>query len=177
MCFRLIEAEKAQHPGCLLCSVLGVSRAGYYAWKDRPISPRQRRDRELTELWTELGDWPWPAVAFESPHRLPKTLRSLATADPERQVAVCRELTKRHEQVVRGPASEVATRFAEAPKGEITVVIGPGPRKGRVSKTAPEAGAQAVVELIAAGVSRRQAAEVVSRLTGLPRKRLYDTSL
>jgi putative transposase len=48
MCFRLIDAEKAQHPVSLLCSVLGVSRAGYYAWKRRPPSPRAVRDRELT---------------------------------------------------------------------------------------------------------------------------------
>jgi putative transposase len=47
MCFRLIEAKRAQHPVSLLCSVLGVSRAGYYAWKDRPASPRRRRDDEL----------------------------------------------------------------------------------------------------------------------------------
>ena len=38
MCFRLIDAKRAQHPVSLLCSVLGVSRAGYYAWKDRPAS-------------------------------------------------------------------------------------------------------------------------------------------
>jgi putative transposase len=48
MCFRLIEAEKAQHPVSRLCSVLGVSRAGYYAWKRRPPSPRVVGDRALT---------------------------------------------------------------------------------------------------------------------------------
>ena len=51
-------------------------------------------------------------VAFESPGRLPKTLALLAEIDPEREVAVCRELTKLHEEVVRGPAREVAERFA-----------------------------------------------------------------
>lgn len=48
MTFRLIEAEKAQHPVSLLCSVLGVSRAGYYAWRRRPPSRRTREDRALT---------------------------------------------------------------------------------------------------------------------------------
>src|ERR671936_2928780 len=113
--------------------------SGFTAERYQYLGFLPRRDRELTELWKELSDWPWPAVAFESPRRLPKTLRSLATADPEREVAVCRELTKRHEQIVRGRASEVAARFAEAPKGEITLVIGAGPERGRVSETAPAA--------------------------------------
>src|ERR671916_576032 len=46
---RLVDAKKAQHPVSLLCSVLGVSRAGYYAWKQRPASPRALRDAELCE--------------------------------------------------------------------------------------------------------------------------------
>ena len=84
-----------------------------------------RRAAELAALWEELGSWAWPVVAFESPRRLPATLRSLAAAAPAREVAVCRELTKRFEEVVRGTAAELAERFAEAPKGEITLVLGP----------------------------------------------------
>src|SRR5438132_1426999 len=83
-----------------------------------------RGERALEALWAELGRWSYPAVAFESPQRLPRSLRSLAAAAPERPVAVCRELTKMFEEVVRGPASEVAARFPEPPKGEITVVVG-----------------------------------------------------
>jgi 16S rRNA (cytidine1402-2'-O)-methyltransferase len=134
-----------------------------------------RRGAALSRLWEELGSWPWPTVAFESPRRLPATLRSLAAADPERPVAVCRELTKRHEQVVRGPAREVAAVFAEAPKGEITLVLGPGRATRKAADLADAA--QGVTELVAGGASRRTAAEVVARLTGLPRRRLYDMSL
>ena len=133
-----------------------------------------RGERALSRLWAELAGWPWPAVAFESPRRLPATLRSLASADPERVVVVCRELTKRHEEIVRGRAGEVAARFADPPRGEITLVLGPGSGGG------PDdvgAAVQAVAELVAAGTPRRRAADVVGRLTGLPRKRLYDTSL
>jgi 16S rRNA (cytidine1402-2'-O)-methyltransferase len=134
--------------------------------------PRRRTEQE--RLWEELRGWDWPAVAFESPRRLPTTLASLAAAEPERQVAVCRELTKRFEEVVRGPAGELAARFREAPKGEVTVVIGPG----SVQRAAEDgAAAGAVVELVAAGVPRRQAADIVARLTGLPRNRLYRKSL
>jgi 16S rRNA (cytidine1402-2'-O)-methyltransferase len=135
-----------------------------------------RGERALTRLWDELDGWPWPAVAFESPRRLPATLRSLAAADLEREVAVCRELTKRHEEVVRGSAQELADRFDEPPKGEITIVLGPAPARPREAADV-KAASEAVGELVAAGISRRQASELVGRLTGLPRKRLYDVSL
>ena len=132
------------------------------------------RGREaLARLWEELAAWPWPAVAFESPRRLPASLGSLADADPDRPVAVCRELTKLHEEVVRGPAAEVAKRFAEPPKGEVTVVVGAAPKP-------PAAGAdaiEAVSELVAAGVPRRKAADLVARLTGATRNELYRRSL
>jgi 16S rRNA (cytidine1402-2'-O)-methyltransferase len=61
-----------------------------------------RRAAELDALWHESRDWPYAAVAFESPKRLPTSLAALARIDPERRVAVCRELTKRFEEVVRG---------------------------------------------------------------------------
>jgi len=129
----------------------------------------------LERLWDELRRWPWPAVAFESPRRLPETLRSLAEAYPERPVAVCRELTKQFEEVVRGSAQGVRARFREAPKGEITVVIGPG-SGGREPGELARA-AEAVSELVAAGVPRRQASDLVSRLTGASRNTLYRRSL
>ena len=74
MRFRLIEAEKTQHPVSLLCSVLGVSRAGYYAWKDRPASARRRLDDELTSQIGEVhaesnGTYGWPRVHAELRHR------------------------------------------------------------------------------------------------------------
>jgi putative transposase len=54
MGFRLIEAERAQHSVSLLCGALGVTRAGFYAWKRRPASPRELRDEELCELIAKL---------------------------------------------------------------------------------------------------------------------------
>ena len=126
----------------------------------------------LRALWDELARWPYPVVAFESPRRLPATLRSLAEVDAERIVAVCRELTKKFEEVVRGPAAVVARRFVEAPKGEITLVLGPP----SVRDDAHDAVAS-VAELVAAGVPRRQAADVVARLTGASRNELYRRTL
>ena len=133
-----------------------------------------RGAKALRALWDELAGWAYPVVAFESPQRLPATLRSLAAAQPARPVAVCRELTKRFEEVVRGSAEDVAARFADAPKGEITLVLG----AGAAVAAADDAGAvAAVAELVAAGVGRRQAADVVARLTGTPRNELYRRTL
>jgi 16S rRNA (cytidine1402-2'-O)-methyltransferase len=131
-----------------------------------------RREPERVALWGELAAWRWPAVAFESPRRLPEALRSLAAADPGRPVAVCRELTKRFEEVVAGSAADVAERFAEPPKGEITLVIGGG-REERDTGAARVA----VSELVAAGTPRRVAADVVSRLTDTSRNDLYRGTL
>lgn len=133
-----------------------------------------RGAKPLGALWAELAGQPHPTVAFESPQRLPATLRSLAAAFPDRPVAVCRELTKKFEEVVRGTAAEVAARFPEAPKGEITLVLGPA--AGPAGADESEALA-AVLELVEAGVSRRQAADVVSRLARISRNTLYAESL
>jgi 16S rRNA (cytidine1402-2'-O)-methyltransferase len=127
----------------------------------------------LDALWAELESWPHMAVAFESPRRLAASLASLAAAAPERPVAVCRELTKRFEEVVRGPAREVAARFAGETKGEIVVVLGPVPAR----RDADDDAVAAVAELVEAGVPRRQAAEIVERLTGASARSLYKRSL
>jgi 16S rRNA (cytidine1402-2'-O)-methyltransferase len=132
-----------------------------------------RGDRARAALWDELAGWPHSVVAFESPRRLPATLRSLADAMPERPVAVCRELTKAFEEVVRGRAAEVAGRFSEPPRGEITVVIG----SADVDPGADSDALAAVSELVAAGVGRRTAANLVARLTGHSRNQLYRASL
>jgi putative transposase len=70
MCFRLIDAKKAQHPVSLLCVVLGVSRAGYYAWKQRPAGARRRHDDELIGEIRAIHDesgatYGWPRVHAE----------------------------------------------------------------------------------------------------------------
>ena len=132
-----------------------------------------RGAQALAALWGELAHWPHPVVAFESPQRLPASLASLAAALPGRRVAVCRELTKWFEEVARGTATELAERFREPPKGEVTLVLGAAERV-----RADEADAIAAVsELASEGVPRRRAADIVARLTGVPRNRLYRASL
>ena len=150
-----------------------LAASGFELEQYRFLGYLPRGERALAALWEELSSWPHAVVAFESPQRLPTTLASLGGAMPDRPLAVCRELTKKFEEVVRGPARDVATRFGSPPKGEITLVLGPAPPRG----VPDQAGLEAVAELVAAGVPRRQAADIVSRLTGLSRNALYRGSL
>jgi len=147
--------------------------SGFAAERYQFVGFLPRGAKALAALWEEIARWPHTVVAFESPQRLPATLRSLAEAQPARSVAVCRELTKKFEQVVRGTAAEVADAFAEAPKGEITLVLG-----GAAAATV-DAGAavDAVAELVGLGVPRRRAADVVARLTGAAKNELYRRTL
>jgi 16S rRNA (cytidine1402-2'-O)-methyltransferase len=102
-------------PVALVASGLPVAR-----WCFVGFLPRKRGQRE--RLLAEASE---TLVAFESPKRLPATLELLARVDPQRPVAVCRELTKLHEEVLRGTAAGLAERYRERPpKGEIVLVIG-----------------------------------------------------
>lgn len=152
----------------LVVSGLGAERYQFLGYLPRG-------DAALEALWEELRRWPHSSVAFESPKRLPSSLGSLARVLPDRHVAVCRELTKRFEEIVRAPARELAGRFSQPPRGEITLVIGPA--QGPTGQSREAEAASAVVELVAAGAGRRAAADVVARLTGVARNRVYRSSL
>src|SRR5450756_2215465 len=79
--------------------------------------PRSKKAREV--LWRELSRWSHPAVAFESPKRLPATLASRASSDPVSERAVCRELSMHFEVDARGSVLEVALLFGHERKGEV----------------------------------------------------------
>jgi 16S rRNA (cytidine1402-2'-O)-methyltransferase len=147
--------------------------SGLVAEQYRFLGYLPRGKHALAELANDLSRWPFAAVAYESPQRLPAALRALTRVSPDRPAAVCRELTKRFEEIALGTLLELADRFSEPPKGEITLVLGPA-----AAAPADDAEAvEAVSELVAAGLPRRQAAEVVARLTGVARNRLYKSSL
>jgi 16S rRNA (cytidine1402-2'-O)-methyltransferase len=152
----------------LVVSGLGAERYQFLGYLPRAAAA-------LGALGEELSRWPHAAVAFESPQRITRSLLALAPALGERPVAVCRELTKRFEEVVRGTAADVAARLRQPVKGEITLVIGPG--DSGAAGTDEAAAAEAVAELVVAGVGRRAAVDLVARLTGLPRNVLYRSSL
>jgi len=134
-----------------------------------------RRAGELRSLAEGLAAWTGAVVAFESPRRLPASLAIFAEVFPGRSAAVCRELTKRFEEVVRGSLEELSTRFAEPARGEITLVLGPADEQP--ADGGDDAARAAVADLVAAGAPRRVAADVVARLTGVARNTLYRDSL
>jgi 16S rRNA (cytidine1402-2'-O)-methyltransferase len=134
------------------------------SWRFAGFLPRRRGELE------RLLRAPETLVAFESPRRVAASLSVLAQLDPERPVAVCRELTKVHEEVVRGSASELAARYeAEEPRGEIVLVIGGAPEgSGEL-----EGAVDALRRLVDAGARARPAATVVAELTGTSANALY----
>lgn len=134
-------------------------------WRFVGFLPRKRGELERV-----LGDTEETLVAFESPGRLAATLGVLADLDEERPVAVCRELTKLHEEIRRGGVAEVAAHYADnAPRGEIVLVVG-----AASSRAADRDEAFAALRtLVDAGARARPAAGVVAKLTGVPANDLY----
>jgi 16S rRNA (cytidine1402-2'-O)-methyltransferase len=143
----------------LVASALPAER-----WRFAGFLPRKRS--ELLEAFSS----PETLVAFESPRRVAASLAVLAAADPDRPVAVCRELTKIHEEVVRGSAAELAARYEdEPPRGEVALVVGAAPAiEGDLGPAL-----EALRRLIEAGAKPRPAASVVADLSGVSANALY----
>ena len=173
-------AVAAGHPVTVLPGASAVETAlvvsGLGGGRYQFVGYLPRRRPERLALARELARWPHSVVAFESPKRLPDSLAAIAGEMPDRAAAVCRELTKKFEEVRRGTVAELARRFAEPPRGEITLVIGPADSAGSRGEESEEA-LVAVHRLVELGVARRVAADVVSTLTGTSRNALYRDSL
>jgi len=155
----------------LVASALPADR-----WRFTGFLPRKKGD--LRRVFSEGGG---TLVTFESPRRIPATLALLAEMDPERQAAVCRELTKVHEEVVRGSAAELAGRYGDAaPKGEVVLVLGPsaadraeGSGEAAAVGSGEPAGLEQVRRLVDSGAKPRVAAGAVAELTGGSANALY----
>lgn len=140
-----------------------------------------RRGRERRDRLGRIADDDRATVLFEAPDRVAGTLRDLAAAcGPERPAAVCRELTKIHESIVRGTLAAVvtATESGSIPaRGEFVLVIAGRPiasvEDDQDEVAALDAARTEVERLVAAGVARGDAARRVAATTGLPRRRLY----
>ena len=114
-----------------------------------------------------------PVVLFEAPSRIGDTLRDLASSVGNRPIAVARELTKVHEEILRGSLDDLAAHFADREvKGEVVIVLGESSDRGE--ETEPTDIAALVQQLRASGMSASAAAREVAELTGMPRSEVYD---
>jgi 16S rRNA (cytidine1402-2'-O)-methyltransferase len=135
-----------------------------------------RKSGERRSRLAELAGEPRALVIFESPKRLAASLGDVAAAfGADRRAAVCRELTKTHEEVRRGTLAELAAWAASSEVlGEVTVVIAGAPK---VAVTVdPAALRDEVAGRVAAGSSRRDAVDAVAATSGLPRRVVYDAA-
>jgi 16S rRNA (cytidine1402-2'-O)-methyltransferase len=132
-----------------------------------------RKAGERRSRLAGLADERRTMVFFESPHRLADALTDAAAAlGSERPAAVCRELTKTHEEVRRGTLASLAEWAADGVRGEITLVVGGAPA-APVSLSPSEVAAEVAAEE-AAGATRKDAIRAVVVRTGLPRRTVYD---
>jgi 16S rRNA (cytidine1402-2'-O)-methyltransferase len=134
--------------------------------------PRRRVRRRA--LLAEAARVRWTLVAFETPHRLLEALGDLEAAFGDRPLVVCRELTKRFEEIWRGTISQARAHFAsQEPRGEFTLVIGGA---GESEWDEEEVGAE-LKKRLAQGISRSRAVRQVAALAGWSRRRVYEISL
>jgi 16S rRNA (cytidine1402-2'-O)-methyltransferase len=150
----------------LAVSGLPVDRFSFEGFLPRKAGERRRALAELAEERRTL-------VLFEAPHRLGATLADLAAAfGADRPAAVCRELTKTHEETRRGTLGDLAGWAAGEVRGEITVVVGGAPAELDVPDAAVLAGEVARRE--AAGQARKDAITDVARAHRLPKRQVFD---
>jgi 16S rRNA (cytidine1402-2'-O)-methyltransferase len=137
-----------------------------------PRSGKVRRERIATIASDARG-----TVLFEAPGRVATTLRDLAVAcGPDRPGAVCRELTKIHEQIVRASLAELIAaveRGSIPARGEFVIIVGAAAVATEDDVDATEAALAAVERLVDGGMARGEAARRVAAETGIPRRRLY----
>ena len=135
-------------------------------WRFEGFLPRREGELERVLRSAET------VVAFESPRRLPQSLAALAALAPNRPAAVCRELTKLHEEVARATLAELARRFRADVKGEVVVVIAAARTPGSEGPDLAFA-VDALRRLVQSGARPRAAASVVAALTGTRPNDLY----
>jgi len=150
----------------LTVSGLPVDRFCFEGFLPRKAGERSRR---LADLAAEQRTM----VFFEAPHRTHRTLAAMAeTFGPDRSAAVCRELTKTHEEVRRGPLGDLASWAAAGIRGEVTVVVGGDTPPAPADLDAAELRALVTCG-VDAGLSTKDAVAAVARRTGIARKIVY----
>ena len=163
---------RCRAPSALLAALVasGLS-AGAFTFVG--FLPRSKGER--ARRLAELAGRPETLVLYESPRRLGALLAELAAAFGARRASVARELTKLHEEHVRGTLAELAARFADGARGEVTLVV-EGAALG-AEPVSEDGLRERVREALAAGLSARDLATKLARETGAPRRTLYALAL
>ena len=139
-----------------------------------------RKETERIALLKSLANLDAALVFYESPHRVVAAVESIAHAYGERPVALCRELTKLHEEVLRLPADELAANLAarDAIKGEIVLVVAPPDVRAQQAASLDDpALRERIAAELAAGTPKSALAKQLARELGLPKNKLYDLIL
>lgn len=167
----LVEVVPGASAVTAAVALSGVDAAGFVFGGFLPARPASVRAMALERLLIAAGSTSLPLVVFESPHRVRKLLATLAERVPDAQVAVCRELTKRHEEVAVGTPAKVAERLTEE-RGEFVLVIS-GLRDGpATSSEGAVDGARIAASALAAGIGERSIVELLRSL-GMGRREAY----
>ncbi|MCW2857824.1 MAG: rsmI [Marmoricola sp.] len=165
-----IEVTSVPGPSAVLTALavsgLPVDRFCFEGFLPRKSGERARR-------LDHLADEQRTMVFFEAPHRTEVALAAMALAfGPDRAAAVCRELTKTHEEVRRGPLADLVTWAADGIRGEVTIVVTGAAESGPISD--PATLAAWVAEREAGGMTRKDAIAEVARRAGVPKREVYD---
>lgn len=167
-----IRVEAVPGPSAILAALVSSGLAAEsFTFLGFPPAGRRQRDRWLAALAAE----PRPVVFFEAPHRLRATLAAAAPVLGDRPMAVAREMTKVHEEVLVGTAAELAARLRE-PRGEFTIVVGAPPNEpaGAAGPLDETALWQSFCELTdRQGLARREAIAALARRHGRPAREIY----
>ncbi len=164
-----VRVEPIPGPSAALAA---VSVAGLHLGAFRFVGFLPRSGGRRTRALEQAARAREATILFEAANRLPETLRDLvAAAGGERRAAVCRELTKLHEEIARGTLSELLERFAEAPRGEVTLVVeGASEEAVDTEGTPPEELAKALLER---GLRTKDAARELAEVLGMPMRDAY----
>ncbi|MCZ6788848.1 MAG: 16S rRNA (cytidine(1402)-2'-O)-methyltransferase [Chloroflexi bacterium] len=132
-----------------------------------------RRGKERRRLLTSVASEPRTVVVFEAPHRIRASLKDLAaTLGEQRQIVICRELTKVYEEIYRGTAGQATAHFSE-PKGEFTLLISGADATQQETPADAEEVVEELRRLKSGGLSAREAVGAIAERHGLPRRRVY----
>lgn len=166
-----VEPVPGANAAIAALSVSGLSTQAFTFLGFPPIKSKDRK-----EWFEQVRSAGHPVVFYEAPHRISATLQQLQDVIGDAEVTVARELTKLHEELVRGPISAVLSRIVDAP-GEFTIVVDIGhliDKTNKVSLCPPDIAKIFGDMTKSSGLTRRQAIAAIARAHGISANEIYS---